>query len=166
MVQRRDLLGDREPQPEPAPRAERVAVDLAERIEDARQEVRGDPAAAVLDVDHDRSLLPRDGDGDPAAGIGELHGVREQVVEHLAQARLVGLDLGEDRRPAALEPGLPGERGGRDRLERAAQHALEVERAQIEVELAADRAGHVEQIADQARLRPRALLDRVERLRV
>src|SRR5690606_13350841 len=90
-----DAVGDRQPQPGAA--ADRLAG--VERIEDARQYVGGNAAAAVGDADPGLAVLGAGGDDDGAAVLDRLAGVDQQVHEHLVDLRQMAFD----RRQLAVE---------------------------------------------------------------
>ena len=75
--------------------ARALALGREERVEDARADVLGDAAAAVVDVDDDAHPLGRDAHLDGAAVGHRLARVAQQVEQRLAQLRLV-----EERRAA------------------------------------------------------------------
>src|SRR5204862_8008100 len=70
------------------------AVRLAETIEHVRQKLRLDADAAVGDANPDRTVLATDRHIDAAAFVGELHGVADQVEEHLFEPADVAKDDG------------------------------------------------------------------------
>src|SRR5205823_10828037 len=77
---------DREPEPGALTRSYAVLVDLGELLEHARLLLRGDADPAVHDGDGGVAVGAPGPDVDPTALTGELHGVREQVQEHLLEA--------------------------------------------------------------------------------
>src|SRR4029078_9796836 len=85
-----DALGDREA--ETGAEAGRAAR-LPEPLEDVRELELGDPGAAVGDREDDLFAAPLDRERDRSTRSRELHGVAEQVLEHLLHALAVAQDL-------------------------------------------------------------------------
>src|SRR5262249_11954294 len=73
--------------------ASRRALELLERLEDALLVLRRDARARVRDHDLDGSLQAMGRDVDPSALRSELHGVGEQVVQHLLEFALVRVNF-------------------------------------------------------------------------
>ena len=82
--------GQADPQP-PLAAVER-AVGLGEQVEDAREQLRGDPDAGVADPDERLVPLAPGLERDPAPRLGVLGGVVQQVGEDLLQPGRVGLE--------------------------------------------------------------------------
>ena len=78
------------------------AVQLGEALEQPLELVCGDAGARVADGQAQQAVggVIAGGDGDAAAG-GELDGVAQQVEQHLAQPRAVGVDEGRQVRVQA-----------------------------------------------------------------
>src|ERR1019366_6750678 len=105
-----DLAADVEPEAEPA---SRLVVDLPEALEHVRQRRRVDAPTAVVHDELDLLTAPRHMKVDRALGGGELHGVTEQVREHLHDAIVIErCDEGRNRNldvelpPSSREQGL------------------------------------------------------------
>ena len=79
----------------PRPGAAMLAALAAalEALEHARLLLLGDADAVVLDRERDHALLAPHRQPHEAADIGEADRVRQQIVEHLPHARLVGEEL-------------------------------------------------------------------------
>ena len=75
---------DREPDAEATPGAFVRGVRLSEQLEDARQHVRGNADARVLDANDGMAGFRLGRDEDAAARLGKLGRVVDQVGEHLA----------------------------------------------------------------------------------
>src|ERR1019366_8137181 len=94
--QTREVARDREPEPGAAEAPVRGAVGLAEGLEDRLVLLRRDPDPGVahgeLDAVADAANRERD-----LAGLGELEGVREQVLQDLLEPLPIGLDRGRRR---------------------------------------------------------------------
>ena len=74
------------PSPRPAVLAADRSVRLAEPFEDMREELRIDTRAVVADPDvNARRSGIEQLDAHTPAGVGELHGVRQQVPDDLLQ---------------------------------------------------------------------------------
>ena len=93
LVQRDQLLHQREPDAEAAGRDRACPVGLREHLEDAREHVRGDANARVLEA-HD-GLLSLDRRLHPEGALRGrvLDRVLQQVVENLREAFAIGFDL-------------------------------------------------------------------------
>ena len=91
----------------------------------------------------------------------ELDGVRQQVPHHLLESIGIagtgpaGLDCDVEARPLAV-------RGRRAPFEAASTTARQIDRLQVEPQLAGDDARHVEDVVDQLLLRSRVALDRLQ----
>src|SRR5581483_465531 len=103
--QARDLAADGQAQARSAVAAVGAAVGLLEGLEDDLVLLRRDPDAGVLDGDREYGAgalqrvvvrapaARRHLEGERhAAPLGELEGVREQVLEHLEETLRVGVD--------------------------------------------------------------------------
>ena len=145
---------DGQAEAEPAVRARRAAVPLAEALEDVRQERRVDAAAVVADADLRPAPPMRRRRRRPARPRGvNLTALRQQVPDHLLQAVAVADHRTGDR---AHRPVRAGDRASRRRpaarLDGGAHDRPQVERLHLEPQLAGDDARHVEQVVDQPRL--------------
>src|SRR6185437_2673898 len=88
-----EIAADRQPEPDALLTPRRtLAVDLDEWVEDAREVRLGNAAARVAHADEHvrggRIALH----GDPTAGFGELHRVRDEIQQHLANLFRVAMD--------------------------------------------------------------------------
>ena len=89
----------------------------------------------------------------------ELHGVGQQVPDHLLQPARVtrhGTGRGIDRQ---LEPDVPGPRGGPHGVRCRFDHLGQPHRAQAHVELAGDDPRHVQDVGDELGLGPGVAID-------
>ena len=83
-----DLLGDRQAEPGILPEALMRPVGV-EALEDLLERVRADAGAVVVDHDLDLVLEPAAGDAHGAAGRRERARIVDQIVDHLAEPRIV-----------------------------------------------------------------------------
>ena len=83
------LLREGKPEPRSFGRTRDASGALLERLEDSFQLILGDPDAGVFDGHLNLPADPPSSCLDTAAGRGELHGVREEVEDHLLQAQRV-----------------------------------------------------------------------------
>src|SRR6266487_2810453 len=84
-----------EPEAGPLARAFAGSSNLLKLLEDLSEILWGDADAAVADRHLDLAISSARAHGDRAAIRGELHGVRQQVEEDLADLALVGDDRAE-----------------------------------------------------------------------
>ena len=105
-------LREREAQARPFVLPRQGRVHLAELLEERGQVFRGDPDPRVGDADHHGFPVQPPIDRDAAAGVRELDGVREQVIEDLLQLQRIGRefdrprgDVGPDFDPLAAREG-------------------------------------------------------------
>ena len=159
-----EALRDGEAEAGAAEAARRRGVDLAERREEHVHPVGRDPDARVADGELDlvRAAAGRRGvhEHHDLAALGELDRVREQVQEHLPQARLVADDPGRRvvvDEAAELELLLPRPR--RDDVERSFDAVAQVERLALEIELAGLDLRVVEDVVDHVQQRVAARVD-------
>ena len=96
------VAGDREPDPEPALRARRRAVGLAEAVEDVGEELGRHARARVADLDRELALAAGEGDRHAPVRRRELDRVRDEVPDDLLQA--VGVARRSGRRPPGAGP--------------------------------------------------------------
>jgi hypothetical protein len=140
-VQLDQVAHDREPETEAAVGAGGRRVGLPEALEDVRQEGGIDATAAVRDPDLRVRVHPIDTDDDPPVPRRQLHGVGEQVPDHLLQPGQVARDgahhlLGnEDLELDALRI-----RGVAHALAGAVDHVGEIQRPDVQSHLARDDA--------------------------
>ena len=173
-----DLAADREPEPGPAEAAADRALGLLERLEDQAQLVRRDADPGVDHRERDDVLGARqrvaavvhvgrrsaDAELDGAA-VRELERVREQVLQHLLEALLVGREL---------------LRGVRRQVDREVESLLARHRREGALDVLADRAqlraagvhvhlprldlGEVEDVVDQREQVRAGVVDRGRRV--
>src|SRR5262245_48629483 len=139
-------------------------VGLAEAVKYIGQEIRADAFARVAHGDANvrvNALQPR---FDAASLRGELDGVGEQVPDYLLQANGVAGDLADFGGEVNLERDTFGVRRRADRLNRLLNYRDQVNRTDLQPELAADDAGRVEQVINQLRLRFPTAFDDLRRL--
>ena len=91
-VQFDETSHERQPDPEPAPRAIQRMVGLHEEIEDVSLHLGRDADPGVSHSQHGLVAFAAERDRDPAAGLGVLGGVVQQVRDDLFQTGRVALD--------------------------------------------------------------------------
>ena len=124
-----ELLDHGQADAQPALGAGQRAVALGEQVEDAREQIGRDADAGVADADDGVALVEAGVQLDPAARLGVLGRVVEQVDDDLLEPDRVGLELdrrGFDRE-AKLVPSLVDE--GPDDLRRRTDDRGEVDAA-------------------------------------
>ena len=106
------------------------------------------------------------GEDDDLARLGELDGVREQVQQHLAQARRVAEDAGAARPRRSRHPSsIPfSQARGRDDVQRSLHALAQAERLAFEVELAGLDLRVVEDVVDHVQQRVAARPDDLREL--
>jgi hypothetical protein len=159
-----ELARDREPEAEPALAPRRRAVGLAEPVEHARKKRGGDSLAGVRDLDAHARARATDAERHAAPGGSELHGVAEQVPEHLLDALRVGSHV-RAVRDGGAEPDPFGLGGRPHDVERRGRDLREVHGLEIELQFSGDHPRDVEEVFDELRLRLGAAFDGVHRLR-
>jgi len=141
------------------------AVGLPETVEHDWQERGGDALAAVRHADLGVPALPAEVDVHAPVLRGELDRVGHEVPHDLLEPIGVAHERPRAVVEQAREAHLLGVRGRPHHLERGAGHRGEVDRADVDAELAADDPRDVEQVVDELRLRPGVALDDLERVR-
>src|SRR5439155_23569141 len=86
------VFDNRQSETETAMSAREALVRLPEPIEHIRQELGGNPYAAIDDCDFNRRVHVTQLDFDTSALRREFHGVRQQVPEHLQQALAIAVN--------------------------------------------------------------------------
>ena len=146
-----ELLDHGQADAQPALGAGQRAVALGEQVEDAREQIGPDADAGVADADHGVALVEAGVKLDPAAGLGVLGRVVQQVDDDLLEPGRVGLQLdrrGFDRE-AKRVPSFVNE--GLDDLGRRSDDRGEVDALAPELDLATADPRDVQQVIDQAR---------------
>ena len=149
-MQLRQALHQRQAKPRSAGLAVEAVVDLAEGLEDAGQLFGGNAGAVVIDAEfHAAGAADAAGDGDMAAGRGELGGIGNQVQQHLLERALVGHQQRQFRRHGDGEFLVPeGEAVGHDAAN-AFHDMAGIDRLGLDLHLAGLDLGDIEQIVDQ-----------------
>src|SRR6188768_1918549 len=100
---------NREAKTEPAKLAGHISSSLFKGVKNSRDQIRLNPDAAVLDLDHDVMVLviPRC-EIQSSPRRGKLGRVLDQVPEHLLQARGIGPAMMLARLETARQNQLPG----------------------------------------------------------
>ena len=150
-VQLREALDQREPDSEAAAGPLGRPLYLVEEVEDTEQSLGRHPDPGVAHLEHELVGLPGHDQIDPAAGIGVLGGVGQEVGQDLLKPgrvghqgyRLIRQGNGE-LMPAGLDQ-LP------DILDGAGHDLGRVHRLPAERDGAARESGRIEQILDQSR---------------
>jgi hypothetical protein len=149
-VRRDQLPRDREPEPEASLLSIETLRALRERFEDARQEIRRDARAVVDDLELDDIAVGARGNADVPSGRRVLRRVVEQVDDHLREPPAVGVDDEAGRRHGHGERVLALLDERARRFDGVGDDGRELDRSALEVQTAAHRARHVEQIVDEA----------------
>src|ERR1019366_4756658 len=95
-----EALHDVEAEPDSAVTARRRAIGLSKRLEDDRSHLGRDANAGVSDHNLDAALARPDAYADPT-GLGELHRVIDEVLDHHLQLQRIS---GDDRQPGRQLP--------------------------------------------------------------
>ena len=138
-------------------------IGLPERLEDVRQKQRVDADAGVVHDDQRLHRRVRQRHGD-AAGVGEFHGVGQQIPDRLLQAIRVGTDEMRRRVHAHLDAKPLGVSRRHRHVDRLFDDLGRVDQRQLQPELARDDARHVEQIFDEPCLSSGVPVEAGERL--
>ena len=159
-----DVADDREAQPEPAVRPRGHALGLTESVEHVGKELGGDALPRVGHADLRLALHARQPHHDATAGRRELHGVGEEIPDHLLQA----VGIAHEGRRGRMEIGHELQRLGVDGRpqcrHRFADDRDEVDRPHVQAQHAGDDARDIEEIVDDLRLGSRVPLDRLQRI--
>src|SRR5262249_24248278 len=147
-VQLGETLDQRETDAEPALAPADGSLPLDEQIEDAGEELGGDAHPVVGNAQPRLAALVRHVHVDAAPPRGELERVPQQIDDDLLDPRGVS----EDPRGHAVEGDdvLPGAAALPHRSQRALRRFAQVQRLEIEHDLAAQHPAHVEEIVDEA----------------
>ena len=156
------MPGDRETQTKAAVLPGKRAVRLPE-VEHIRQECRIDANATVGHLDLRGAVARRDIDGHASTIFRELHGVRQQVADHLLQPAGVA-DDGDGGCRAHLKVNPFGCRRGRDRLRASMRNRGEINRLHIQMQTPRHPARDVQHVVDKLHLSLRIARDRLERM--
>ena len=163
-----DALADGQAQPQAAELAGDRRLPLLERVEDRRQDLRLDADAGVDDLDDDPVLRPSPAlvagaDGDRPALGGELHGVLDQVPEHLLEPGRVGVDVVVPGGRLHRQPEVvAGDLAAAD-LDRLVDEPVAVGDLPVQGHLAPDDPHHVQQVVDEPGLEVDVLADHLQR---
>jgi hypothetical protein len=134
----------------------------AKRFEHVRQKRRIDPGPTVRDADLEVRRSFASCHLHAASGGRELHGVGQQVPQHLSQSRRIAGDFGEH----AVDRHVEGDRlciGGRpDGFDRAANEIPEIDRCNVQPQIARRHRREIQQFFDDLHLRGGIAFDRVE----
>ena len=150
---------DGETETEAAVSAADRRLALAEAVEHERQQVRPNALAGVRDGDPRHRVGPLQPDVHTTAHRRELDRVGEEVPDDLLQAIGVGRDGAEGSVQARLEPDASGVGRGLHRFHRGHDDGDQIDRSDIQAELAGDDAGDVEEVFDQLGQHPGVALD-------
>ena len=146
--------------------ARRAGVALPETIEDIWQELRRDANPAVGHREPNGPLESVECHTNPSAGGREFQRVRQEVPDDLLQAIRVAHDGERTGLNAGFEIDVLGPCRRSNRLDPGVDDGCQIDAIHVELQLAGDDAGDVEQVADDPRLRSRVALDDVEGPRV
>ena len=158
-----DLADDRQAEAKTGVVSGGRGIGLPERLEDVRQKQRVDADAGVVNGDRrlQRRVRQRH---DDAAGVGELHGVGQQVPDRLLQPIRIGADEMRRSVDAHLDVKPSGVSRRPHHVDRLFDDLRRVYQGQLQAKLARDDARHVEQIFDEPRLGPGVAVEAGERL--
>ena len=136
-------------------------VRLSKTVEDVRKETLVDADAGVRDDQLVHVCAPVHGEGHGPAGRRELHGVREQVPDHLLQpVRIAGGRRRRRESRARSSPRALRRPAGSSR--RRARDRDEINRPHVQPQLARGDSRDLEEVLDQPRLREGVALDLLE----
>ena len=141
-----EALHDREPESRAAP----IRVRLLVALEDRCLEVGGDADPGVRHLHHDVLVGDLRGEPDDPRRLAVLHGVREQVHEHLVDPLGVEEQLGDRVGYRDLQAESAVLRPGADLVHRALDHGVDVGGIEIELKLAGPELAEIEDLRDQA----------------
>ena len=141
-------------------------VHLLERLEHPREFVRGDPDAGVAHLDPDAPAIVPDDDRH-AAGIGELHGIADEIDQDLSHAlRVARLPGGAGERTVEMQlQALRAGAAGRQ-VDDVAQRRPEIEGGRHQLQLAGFRPGEIEDVVDEFQQVLPGALDEIQPLAV
>src|SRR5690606_33001745 len=145
-VQLYEIAGDRQPEADAAMlRAEAAAL---EPLEDAVLQVPRNADALILDREHDAAILTPAGDPDGIPRPGEADRVRQQIVDDLTHAALVGgerdgiVSNGDvEGQPGPARPFPNSEDGG-------VEHVAHIQLRELQLHSASLDGGEVENVVD------------------
>ena len=139
--------GDGEPEPAALMALGELVLHLLERPPQLGDVVLGDADAGILDGDFHVAARTRQMHVDAAAVAGELHGVGEEIEEHLLQRAAVGLQH-QMLRPVAIERDVALGGGLAHHLHAVGDDVGEIHIADIERHAAGLDLRHVEDVVD------------------
>ena len=122
---------------------------LLEGFEDRRQQLPWNSGAGIADAENDFRFFARRRDEDLPALARVFRRIDDEVGQHLGNAREISLEpqrLGGQRHDERVLEGI--ERGSA-RFDRRGDHARDVDRLDLELDLAAGDARYIEQIVDE-----------------
>ena len=156
------VTDEREPEAEATVAARGARVGLPEAFKDIRQKIAGDALPVVLHRQLHRSAGARQAHGDHPAFRGELDRVVDEVPEDLLQPIRVSFDA--RRRGIQRNVESDALRVGRraNRLDRRLHHRHQVDRAELEPQLARNDPRAIEDVFDELHLHFRISLDDLE----
>src|ERR1700683_4038221 len=144
----------------------RRSVGLPEAIKHEGQKFGLDANPGVFDRNLRMGVDPLKHYIDVAVRGGELHGVRQEIPQHLLKAAMVASNsayLGIEHSPHADLLCLDR---GSDDIQRGFYDFGEIDLLHIELNLSGNDAAHLQQIADDLGLGPRIAFDRLQTLNV
>lgn len=154
---------DSEAEAQTAELPRRAAVALAETLEQMDRNLRVETDAGVADGQADVGAVAGQRDANVAAGGCELDRVRDEIPDDLLKPIRIDGD-GRERRVEIRRDVNSLRLGSRlQSMERRVHERLEPRGYRGQLELAGDDARDVEQVFDEARLRPSGALDRLNR---
>ena len=146
-----EALYEREAEAEPTMAAVERAVRLGERLEQAEQHLRIDADAGVPHAHLSEALNDVARKTDRACGLRELHGILQQVADHLGQASRVALDPHRTRCGRDVQSHSGRCEQGAVILGRTADDVPEIDALVLDLELTSRNSRHLQEVVDEPR---------------
>jgi len=147
-VKLRELLGNRQSEPESAVLARKARVGLSKSLEHIRQELRRDAAAGVAHRELHVGVHPREAQLNLAAARGELDRVGEEVPENLLQSIRISRDRSRERLDNGFDSDVFGVRSRHNGGHCFVQNRRQVHRLNIQAKPASYNPRDVQHIFD------------------
>ena len=165
-VQFDQVTHDGETKPDAGVLTCRPTVGLPETLEDVRQEIWRNSDTGIADDDLDVRIDPFESHLDDAVLWREFDGIRHEVPDDLLQS----IGITRNRRGGRIKNGVNtnvlGLRSRKDGLDRVGDDAREIDRLNVQTNLAGDDSGDIKNVLDDLRQCRRVPLHGLERVRV